>query len=218
MIPARIRWPRIVIVVCGAIALYVLGRLVADVFIDQLGLQLRARNEPLLHRTIMTATVAYIALMATPFMPGVEIGLTMLVIFGAKISFLVYVSTVAALMLAYLAGRLLPAAFAGKFFGMVGLTKAQDWINRLAPLAPHQRMALLVQESPARWVPYLLRHRYLALIVLINLPGNIVIGGGGGIALLAGMTGLFPFPAYLLTVALAVAPVPLIISATAWLW
>jgi hypothetical protein len=47
--------------------------------------------------------------------------------------------------------------------------------------------------------------------VLINLPGNMLVGGGGGIALVAGMTRLFSWPAFLLTVAVAVAPVPLLI-------
>jgi hypothetical protein len=164
----------------------------------------------------MTATVVYVVLMAMPFMPAAEIGFSMLVIFGARISFLVYVSTVVALTLAYLAGRLLPAELAAKAFGLMGLMKAQQFVARLAPLSAQDRLALLVRDPPAPWAPNLVRHRYLALAVLLNLPGNIVIGGGGGIALLAGMTRLFPFPAYLGTVALAVAPVPLIVSFTAW--
>jgi len=59
-----------------------------------------------------------------------------------------------------------------------------------------------------------LRHRYLALAVLFNLPGNMLIGGGGGIALIAGMSGLYRSTNYFITVTLAVAPVPLIISFT----
>ncbi|MGH6886015.1 MAG: hypothetical protein ACREGK_08065 [Geminicoccales bacterium] len=188
----------------------------ADMLIEQFGLHLRPSNEPLLHRGIMTATAVYVVLMAMPFMPAAEIGFSMLVIFGASISFLVYVSTVVALTLAYLVGRLLPAELAAKAFDLVGLARARDFVNRLAPLSADQRLALLVRDSPAPWAPSLIRHRYLALAVLLNLPGNIVIGGGGGIALLAGMTRLFPFPAYLLTVALAVAPVPLIVSLAAW--
>ena len=160
----------------------------------------------------MTATVIYIVLMALPFMPGVEIGLSMLMIFGAKIAFLVYVSTVAALTLAYLIGRFLPPELGAKAFDVVGLGRARDLAMRLAPLSAHQRMAVLTRESPARLFPYFVKHRFVALAVLLNLPGNVVIGGGGGIAMLAGMTRLFPLPAYLLTVALAVAPVPLIVS------
>ena len=160
----------------------------------------------------MTATAVYIVLMAIPFMPAVEIGLSMLMIFGAKIAFLVYVSTVGALTLAYIVGRMLPPALAAQAFGLIGLGRAERFARRLAPLSAEARLALLLREAPPRWGPRLLRHRHLALAVLLNLPGNAVVGGGGGIALVAGMTRLFTFPAYLLTVALAVSPVPLIIS------
>lgn len=211
----RIRWARITILICAAIVLYLLGRFVAHMLVDQFSLHVRARNELLLHRAIMTATVVYIVLMAVPFMPAVEIGFSMLVIFGAEIAFLVYVSTVLALTIAYVIGRLLSRELAAEAFRVVGLTKAENLANRLAPLSADERISLLVRDTPARVVPHIVRHRFLALAVLLNIPGNVVIGGGGGIALLAGMTRLFPFPAYLLTVALAVAPVPLIISITA---
>jgi len=168
----------------------------------------------MLHRIIMTATILYIIFTAIPFVPGVEIGLGMILILGAKICFLVYVSTVIALTLAYLAGRLIPAEIGAQAFGFIGLTKAQRLMERLAPLSAHERVDFLLNSSPAKPVPYLVRYRYLALAVLFNLPGNTLIGGGGGIALLAGMTRLFPFPLFLLTIAVAVSPVPLIISLT----
>jgi hypothetical protein len=41
-----------------------------------------------------------------------------------------------------------------------------------------------------------------------------VIGGGGGIALVAGLTRLFSLPAYVAAVAFAVAPVPLLVFLT----
>lgn len=210
-----IRWGRIAIVIVGVVAIFLLGQTVIDMVIDQLDLHVRAHNEPMLHRMIMTATAMYVVLMTIPFTPAAEIGLSMLLIFGGKIAFLVYVSTVAALALAYLIGRFLPAHLVAKAFGGIGLTRAQKFADRLEPLAGDERMALLITESPARLVPWLVRHRYLALAVLLNVPGNVVIGGGGGIAMAAGMTRLFSFPAYLLTVALAVAPLPLIFYVTA---
>ncbi|NNL35816.1 MAG: hypothetical protein HKP35_08360 [Silicimonas sp.] len=54
-----------------------------------------------------------------------------------------------------------------------------------------------------------MRNRYLALAIAINVPGNSLVGGGGGLAFVAGASGLFSFPAFLLTIMLAVAPVPL---------
>jgi hypothetical protein len=43
-------------------------------------------------------------------------------------------------------------------------------------------------------------------------------GGGGGIGLTAGMSGLYPVATYLIIVAIAVAPVPLIILLSGKLW
>jgi hypothetical protein len=71
------------------------------------------------------------------------------------------------------------------------------------------RLTFLASKAPNRYVPFLLRHRYLALAVLVNLPGNIVIGGGGGIALVAGASRLYSLPRFVATIAIAVSPVPL---------
>jgi hypothetical protein len=163
----------------------------------------------------MIATVAYVILLAIPFMPAIEIGLGMILVFGPKLSILIYLSTIIALVLAFLGGRLVPAHTGAAIFGLIGLTGAERLLARLAPLSAGERLAFLLQSSPAGLLPYLVRYRYLALAVLLNVPGNIVVGGGGGIGFLAGMTGVFAFPWYLLTVALAVAPVPLIIYLTA---
>jgi hypothetical protein len=211
---ASVRWARLAILICTVLALYVLGRWVSNLLVAQFDLHVHAANERLLHRTIMTATAVYIVFMAVPFMPAVEIGFGMLMVFGAKISFLVYVSTVVALTLAYLVGRLLPAELAARAFGLAGFARTRDFVSRLGRLSPHERMDVLVQESSPRLLPHLVRHRFLALAVLLNVPGNVVIGGGGGIALIAGMTRLFPFPAYLLTIALAVSPLPLLVWLT----
>jgi hypothetical protein len=48
------------------------------------------------------------------------------------------------------------------------------------------------------------------LAVLFNLPGNTIIGDGGGIALIAGMSRLFPFPKFVFLVCVAITPVPLL--------
>lgn len=206
-----IRWVRLAMLVGGALILYLSGRWVSQNLVRHFGLLLQPHNEPLLHRTIMTATALYIVLMAVPFMPAAEIGLSMLVIFGGKIAFLVYLSTVVALSVAYGIGRLLPAELVMRSFGLLGLAR---FVRRLAQLSEGERLALLEQESPVRLARLVARYRFAVLVLLLNVPGNIVIGGGGGIALVAGMTRLFPFPMYLLAVTLAVAPVPLIVFLT----
>jgi hypothetical protein len=55
------------------------------------------------------------------------------------------------------------------------------------------------------------KYRYVNLAVLINIPGNSVIGGGGGIAFVSGLSGTFRTSLAILTIALATAPVPLAI-------
>lgn len=56
-----------------------------------------------------------------------------------------------------------------------------------------------------------MRFRWLALALLINMPGNTVIGGGGGIAMAVGYSRTFTYPAFLTCAAVAVAPVPALV-------
>jgi hypothetical protein len=60
-------------------------------------------------------------------------------------------------------------------------------------------------------VAWLGAHRYLALAICLNVPGNAVVGGGGGLALLCGLSRQFDGRRFALTIALAVSPLPLLI-------
>jgi hypothetical protein len=51
------------------------------------------------------------------------------------------------------------------------------------------------------------------IAIALNLPGNALIGGGGGIGLISGMSRLYPFPKYILLVSLAITPLPLLLLA-----
>ncbi len=108
-------------------------------------------------------------------------------------------------------GRFVPAAVTASLFGALGLDRARRLVLRMAALDPAGRAALLAGESPRRWAPFLLRHRYLAFAAALNLPGNTLLGGGGGLALAAGMSGLFAPAPFLVTLLLAVAPLPLFV-------
>ena len=48
------------------------------------------------------------------------------------------------------------------------------------------------------------------------MPGNVLIGGGGGIAMVAGLSRLYSLAGFLLAVGVAVAPVPLAVTLAAW--
>jgi hypothetical protein len=161
---------------------------------------------------VMIAGVAFFAvLMAIPFVPGIEISLALLAVFGPKVAMAIYAATVAALTLSFLIGRLLPIGLIARLFGSLGLHRARDLVRRLQPLSAGHRLEVLTEHAPKRVVPMLLKHRYVAVIVALNVPGNAVIGGGGGIALLAGLSGLFRFPRFVAAVSLAALPVPLVV-------
>jgi hypothetical protein len=49
------------------------------------------------------------------------------------------------------------------------------------------------------------------LVLLLNLPGNALIGGGGGIAMMAGLSRLYSFPLYLFLISVAVLPGPILV-------
>lgn len=176
---------------------------------DALNLTIMPANEQQVHRAIMLGTVAYIGLLALPFVPGAEIGIAMLTAFGAAIAPLVYAATVIAMLLSYTLGRLLPIAALARLLTFLRMRRAADLVMRAAPLSQDARLAILLEGSPPRTLALALRHRYLALALSVNIPGNAVIGGGGGIMIMAGLSGLFsPLPTAL-TIAIAVAPVPL---------
>jgi hypothetical protein len=196
------------------LTIYLIGQHLADLVVQQFDLVMHVRSEPMFHRLIMVSSAIYVVLMGIPFMPGAEIGITMILVLGPKICFLVYACTVVALIPPYLVGRLIPARYCARFFEFVGLTRARDLMEEFEPLSRTERQAYLLANAPTRFGPILARHRNLALAILFNLPGNIVIGGGGGIAMMAGLSGLYALPNYLLIIALAVAPVPLAIFLT----
>lgn len=145
-----------------------------------------------------TLLLVYTVLLAMPFVPGAEIGFALLVVFGTAMAWPVYVATVLALSIAFAAGRLAarsrtPAPF------------------RRVPLAPDAIVAFTDALRHRPWFHRLMRFRWLALALLINMPGNTVIGGGGGIAMAVGYSRTFRYPAFLACVAVAVAPVPALV-------
>lgn len=95
--------------------------------------------------------------------------------------------------------------------------KSRNLARKMAALDADAQLSLLLAHAPARMIPGLIRYQYLALALALNLPGDSLIGGGGGIPLAAGMSGLYSLPVYFATVAVAVSPVPLLIALIALL-
>ena len=177
--------------------------------IQQIEFQLFPRHESMLQFIVFGATLLYILLMALPFMPGIEIGLAVMILLGSKGALLIYLSTVLALSISFVIGRMTPPHLIRQLLDWFHLYKASALIAQLEPLDQQQRLKLLYEKAPSKLVPFLLKHRYLAIVAILNLPGNALIGGGGGIGVIAGMSKIFPFYAFISVVAVATAPVPL---------
>ncbi len=163
---------------------------------------------------IVMVMLGYIILLSMPFVPGVEIGVALLVIQGADAAPFVYVATVVGLFLAFLVGQYAP---------LDKLMQLCDdlYLHRLCTLLEHvnstptdQRLSTIQDKMPRWLAPIVCNYRYLTLGLLINLPGNSVLGGGGGILMVAGLSRLFRTSHILLTLTIATLPVPLAV----WLW
>ena len=178
---------------------------------QQINFQLFPRHESMLQGALLIALLLYILLMATPFMPGLEVGMAVMFLFGSKSALLVYFCTIVALSISYTIGRYFPLRIVHRLLKWLCLEKASELVIELEPLAQQERLEYLSGKAPSRITPFLLKHRFVAIAVLLNLPGNALIGGGGGIGLVVGMSRLVPFHTYVLVMAIAVSPVPLCI-------
>ena len=160
--------------------------------------------------------IIYVLALATPFVPGVEISFAIMLLLGSKGIVAMYLATLIGLSLAYAVGRQVPLTSIAAMLAWLRQERAGKLVQTLAQVPRDQQLDYLLQIAPVRLIPFLLRHRYLALALAFNLPGNALIGGGGGIALLAGLSRQFRYPHYLLMLCVAIAPVPALLLLTGW--
>jgi len=160
---------------------------------------------------LVLAMLAYMLALALPFVPGLEIGLMVIMLFGASGAMGVYVATIAGLGFAFAAGRLIPARIFTRLLARVGVAMPDEPLD-----AAMRRMVAGASGGRGGWsrlAARLVKYRYLTLAVAFNLPGNSVLGGGGGIALLCGASRQFEWYWFMLTVVVATAPVPVLVVA-----
>ncbi|WP_138933306.1 hypothetical protein [Roseovarius arcticus] len=158
---------------------------------------------------LVALLLVYALLIAVPFVPGVEIGLMLLAVEGPWMAPWLYLATIAGLLFAYGAGEWLPYARLHRILADLHMRRACALLEHINPLSREERVTLLRDNAPKWLRPFMSRYRYLFLAAALNLPGNAVIGGGGGIMFLIGLSRLFRPAAVALTIALAVMPVPL---------
>lgn len=206
----RSRTVAILLRLVALILLVVLAAWAVHLVRDALDMQLSPEGAQNMRRALMLGLAVYVVLLALPFVPGAEIGIALLTAFGAEIAPLIYGATVLAMVLAYGVGLFLPTTLLVRLLSLLHLTRAAALVERAAALPRADRTAVLLEGASPGMVALALRHRYLAIALALNIPGNVVIGGGGGIMMMAGISGIFaPLPT-VLTVVIAVAPVPLV--------
>jgi len=189
-----------------AIVLTTAGGYLGHLIVMALDIQHWAQNAVLGDPMLWWVLLAYALLIAIPFVPGAEIGLMLIVLMGPPIVGPVYLTTVIALTLSFTVGRWVPRSV------------LRSLMARLDPIGPTRPTLAIASQSRSSQVwARCLRHRYAALIILINTPGNALLGGGGGISLVAGASGLFTYRDFIASVLIAVAPIPLLVWTTNWI-
>jgi hypothetical protein len=160
---------------------------------------------------VVALLVVYVVAMALPFVPGIEIGMALMLLLGQGGILLVYLCTQLALALSFLFGRLVPKHSICVLFRRLRMERAARTMEDLEGAAAMHRLDELARCMPVRWATALLRHRHMALAVALNVPGNALVGGAGGIGMLAGMSGMLTFPRYAVIIAVATTPVPVLL-------
>jgi hypothetical protein len=158
---------------------------------------------------LIAGGLIYILLLSLPFVPGVELGILLMCIFGKEGIGFVYLATVAGLSLAFLIGRLIPKQWLYSGLEILGnfqsCSNQSDEIEKMADC-----MSISQKYFPSRLRSYLVKYRYLTIAILINMPGNYLLGGGGGISIVCGTSRRISWKGFLLTIILAVSPVPIL--------
>jgi len=147
----------------------------------------------------------YILLLSLPFVPAVELGILLMCAFGKEGVVFVYFATVIGLVIAFLMGRVFPKKWVDSLSKKLGFSQSSD--NR------SDEISFMLNNffHNKKWLRTLfLGYRYLVIGVMFNMPGIYIIGGGGGISFACGSSRSISFKSFLLTVVLAVAPLPLL--------
>ncbi len=205
-IPKNVRYLRLLLLLLIILAINTGGAWL----VHQVDFQIFPRHEPVLHILVLSFIAFYILLMTLPFMPGIEVGVALMLLLGSKGAVLVYLSTLLALSISFAIGRVVSCQVICSVLNWLHFHKSCALIEQIEPMDPQQRLTFMYQRAPRKIVPFFLKHRYLAIAALLNLPGNALIGGGGGIGLIIGMSKIIPFHRYLFLLAVAISPIPLI--------
>jgi hypothetical protein len=150
--------------------------------------------------------------------PGIEVGIALLLLQGAAIAPFVYIATVLGLLLAFTVGQHVPLTALRGLFRDLRMARVCKLLDEVAAATPAERLSALENRLPEWLARITTRYRYVMIGMLINMPGTFVLGGGGGILMLSGMTGLFRRAPMLATMMIATAPVPFAVWTFGTVW
>lgn len=159
------------------------------------------------HDVLAVLIVGYALLLAMPFVPGVTLGFAIMMVFGPQVAPAVWLASVCGLIFSFSLGRLAPRRWTASILMRVGLADKLRYFHPARDYSEVERLSGLFGVHPL--VQRLIGWRYIALALLVVLPGNVMIGGAGGISLLAGLSRAFHPLKFLLAVGLPMAPLPL---------
>jgi hypothetical protein len=140
-------------------------------------------RESLGDKSFILFSLLYIIALATPFVPGFEIGICLMCLFGDRGVAIAYLGANAALMISFIAGR------------GICLYKTKLDPERKIKLDQISNYA----NSPIKYG------------VLLNTPGNSVFGGGGGISFALGLNKKVSLKTFFLTNIIMTSPLPILI-------
>ena len=169
-------WAIILAKLSAIVLLIILANMGVSWLIDRLEVQIWPQHLEIVDRAVLIAVILYIGLMATPFLPGIEVGLALMMMLGP-----------------------------------LNLTRAETLLEGFCTTPPEKRLEFLAEKATTQTIPALLKRRYLLLALLLNLPGNALIGGGGGIGMMAGISRLYSFPKYVFLISVAILPGPMLV-------
>ena len=118
--------------------------------VEQINFQLWPEHEHLMVTVLWVAIVVYVLWMALPFVPGIELGLALMIMFGTRGIVLVYFCTLMSLSLSFTIGRLIPLNGFARFLGWLHLYKARDLVLQLEPLNSEEKLDFFCEPLPRR--------------------------------------------------------------------
>ncbi|WLD57230.1 hypothetical protein NFC81_10915 [Salinispirillum sp. LH 10-3-1] len=149
---------------------------------------------------VLTSSL-YALVLAVPFVPGVELGWMIMGLFGRIGIVAAWLSTVLGLSISYWVAR--------RLSDHPQLQRLHDARDSL--MATPKEDLSMSQRFLAAGVCLYEKHPYLFIFVTLNLPGNWLIGGGGGIAATAGIMPKVGYLRFVLTCAVATGIVPVLL-------